>query len=152
MTRPVIERFEEKYQEEPMSGCWIWTAATNFLGYGVFGYKGGDRAHRFSYEHHKGPLGDLQCLHTCDNPCCVNPDHLYAGTHADNMRDKAIRERVCGERHPNSKLTNKNVKEIMGLRGVLSGPKTGLKFNVKTTIIYNIWHGRAWKHLDRTIQ
>ena len=57
------------------------------------------------------PAGQMIC-HTCDNPSCVNPDHLYLGTHADNMKDKVDRKRVAGSRHPRSKLTDHDVASI----------------------------------------
>lgn len=76
------------------SRCWEWTAAINKYGYGVFRLKGESLAHRISYQIFHGCLKEgIQVLHKCDNPKCVNPDHLFTGTHQDNMDDKSKKGR-----------------------------------------------------------
>ena len=77
------------------SGCWEWIGGRDAQGYGVAGHHG--RAHRLSYEANIGPVGDMQVLHRCDNPCCVNPLHLFLGNHTDNMRDKKLKGRSGGK-------------------------------------------------------
>jgi hypothetical protein len=91
MPPSVVERFWSKVVKS--DGCWEWTACTN-TGYGIFALRrNGKRqilAHRFSYELANGPISDgLYICHRCDNPLCIRPDHLFAGTQADNMRDQS---------------------------------------------------------------
>lgn len=97
--------------------CWVWRGTKNGYGYGTFLLPGSDkslRAHRFSYELHNGPIPEgMVIMHTCDNPPCVNPDHLKIGTKLDNNRDAISKRRnQFGERHGRAKLTDAQVEEI----------------------------------------
>lgn len=87
---PPEVRFSNKYEINEVTDCWEWTASTNNIGYGMFRWETGimRTAHRVSYELFKGmiPKGKIVC-HTCDNPKCVNPDHLWIGTNKDNYED-----------------------------------------------------------------
>lgn len=109
MTRPLADRFWEKVQRTE-DGCWPWTGATYPFGYGAIGrgHMRVEAAHRVSWELHHGPIpAGLKVLHRCDNPPCVNPEHLFLGTQADNMRDKQLKGRA------RKRLTTAQVVDIL---------------------------------------
>lgn len=121
--RPPIDRFMEKVLIDA-SGCWLWTGAKKAAGYGNFMVRKGHiaSAHRVSWELHKGQIPDgLWILHRCDNPSCVNPDHLFPGTPKENSEDMCAKGRARGavaggEFHPQHKLTDTDVVSIRALR------------------------------------
>lgn len=95
--------------------CWIWTAAKTGSGYGAFAIKRKHiSAHRYSFMLHFGPLPDdkPQVLHKCDNRACVRPDHLFAGTQADNLKDAIKKERLILEK-PCSPETRRKIKRAL---------------------------------------
>ena len=115
--KPVKERFWPKVSVGDSDECWLWTGGTNPAGYGRINVNGSAQlAHRVSYKLNKGSIPDGLCVcHTCDNPLCVNPAHLWLGTRADNNRDmgKKGRARVpglSGSDHPNAKLSTEQVR------------------------------------------
>lgn len=98
--------------------CWLWIGTTNKYGYGiVLVDKKSKRAHRVSYELHKGPIpADLVVMHSCDTPSCVNPEHLSVGTKLDNNRDcKEKKRNAFGSKNGHSKLTDEQVDLIRSL-------------------------------------
>ena len=154
MRRKPLDRFEEKYEPEPNTGCWLWTAAVNEDGYGYFGPGGRGRmvkAHRFSYESHTGTIPDgAHVLHRCDVRCCVNPAHLFLGSHEDNMMDMANKRRASwGERSARAKLTEEQVHLIRAVyaEGQVSMRHLAGVFGVSYTTINHICGGKRWGRL-----
>lgn len=147
------QRFDEKYHRT--TGCWEWLDALDGDGYGVFWdglLKRKVSAHRYALERVVGPLGKLLACHTCDNPRCVRPDHLFAGSPADNMTDKAKKGRtrgfasMTGEKHTQAKLTESDVKLIK--QRLASGDKQlaiARDFGVADSVISRINTGKIWK-------
>ena len=134
--------FEAKFFITP--SCWVWTAAKTRQGYGQFGYKGMmTGAHRVSFELYREliPKG-LFVLHRCNNASCVNPDHLYLGTNADNMLDRKNSGRTYkpkGTAHHNSVFSEEQLKLLkeMYATGVNTHRALAFKFRVsKTTVSY----------------
>lgn len=105
---------------EKTSSCWLWLGSRLPTGYGYFYRRGESRrltyAHRHAFilTHGELPVGAV-VRHSCDNPACVNPEHLSSGTQADNVRDMVARGRcnpARGERHRSAKLTEEQVREL----------------------------------------
>lgn len=135
-----MERFWDKTEPEPNSGCWLWTGALKPEGYGTFNFqKKWYRAHRLAWELEIGPIPDGLCvLHKCDVPSCVNPDHLFLGTKADNTADMCRKGRHVGNR----KLTWEQVAEIRAS----SEPQQSLadRFGVSQPAVSAVRTGRSW--------
>lgn len=127
------------------NGCWQWVAHADKDGYGVLpSNKKNIRAHRFSYELHIGQIPNgLVICHRCDNPGCVNPNHLFSGTAKDNAQDSLQKGRhYVGEKNGRSKLTQENVKEI--LNSSLNGQQLANKFSVTRATINRIKRREGW--------
>jgi HNH endonuclease len=149
----IQERFEEKFIPEPNSGCWIWTASINRLGYGTVAHKGKIwKAHRVSWDLYTGVIPEgMSVLHKCDNRLCVNPDHLFLGDQTDNMRDMVAKGRgktpsLRGEKNPMSKLTAASVSEIR-LRVKSGATQKSLcpVYGVAPMTISRVVRGETWK-------
>jgi DNA-binding XRE family transcriptional regulator len=147
-----IERFNSKIKVV-VDSCHTWQGSHfKVTGYGAFWLKGQNRgAHRIAWEIVKGkiPRG-LHLCHSCDNRGCVNPEHMFLGSHQDNVADMVAKARhAFGERQTNSKLTDAQVLEIRQVyaRGGISQTELGKSYGVGHTTISYVVNKRAWRHL-----
>ncbi len=144
-----FERFWSKVEVLEDSKCWPWRAGKNKDGYGMFLWNGrSERAHRiaFFFRHKKFPLHGL---HTCDNPRCCNPSHIYSGTHIDNMRDMTERARhwvYRGEKHYAAKLNERKVAEIKSRYAAGGESMAGLAsyYGVSFSAVQRVLGGKSW--------
>ena len=145
-----VSRFWAKVQKLPEdNGCWIWLAGEDKNGYGKFSHT---RAHRYSWELQHGPIqSTLACVcHTCDNPRCVNPSHLFLGENKDNTQDRNQKGRQAkGIKSGSAKLTDEKVKEIRKLyaTGNYSQDKLADLFEVNQSHVSSIVLRKTWKHV-----
>lgn len=122
--------------------CWEWTGGKLDNGYGRFGETG--RAHRWSYEYFNGPIPEgLMVLHSCDNKLCVNPAHLRAGTHAENVQDAIDRGRYkfCG----NVKVTPDQAEYIRRNPENLKLKELAARFGIAKSTASMIRSGKTWR-------
>jgi HNH endonuclease len=147
MQRPL----EEYFIPEPNSGCWLWLGAVDQDQYGI-GWdtelKRNMRAHRMVYEILVGPIpSDKKLLHRCDNPCCVNPDHMTIGTTAENNADMREKGRhAFGIRHGMNKLSEQEVIAIREAEG--THQEISNRFGISKATVTHIKNGRLWKNLE----
>ena len=161
-TAPLKDRFMEKVRKT--GTCWLWESTLTRGGYGRF-YVGSEgkrfgRAHRVSWEIHRGPIPEGLCvLHKCDIPPCVRPEHLFLGDKKENMQDAARKGRLNAQKHPercargeshgSAKLSNRDVLEIRGLPDSDYDRRTlAKKFRVSTISISRARNSSSWKHLN----
>ena len=124
--------------------CWVWTAGRLSTGYGAIRWNGRQcLAHRVAFELANGPIPKgVHVCHTCDNPSCVNPPHLFLGNDRDNLRDMTAKGRSCG------KFTDGDVREIRAARlGGETFAALGRKHAVSYQTIANICRGERYRHV-----
>jgi len=137
------ERFDEKWELDPQSGCWVWTSSLGNKGYGEFWIYGRHQlAHRISWMLHKGSIPThnsyhgMCVLHKCDNPPCVNPDHLFLGTHLDNTRDRDKKGRQPSKLNP---------RQVLAIRDDPRMKKDiAADYSVSRTLISMIKNRKRW--------
>lgn len=165
-----MERFWSRVDKTAPDGCWLWTGPTTHRGHGRISWFGSNTTtHKLSWIFHFGVIPNgLWVLHNCptiDRPHCVNPDHLYLGTQADNVRDAVAKQQMAsgdahglrlhperaarGERHGRAKLTETAVMAIRRryASGVDSAAVLAREFDIGVLQVRNIVHGRTWGHL-----
>ena len=156
-TMPIKDRLKAMTIICEKSGCWEWQGVKR-CGYGrtivgsrTDGTRRSVSAHRLAYETWKGEIPDgYEVCHVCDNPSCINPDHLFVGTRQDNVDD---RERKCrnvikiGEEQPRSKLTKKAVKDARWEKAYkgTSFQELADRYGVSKNTMQNAINGITWK-------
>ena len=155
-----MKRFWKKVNKGNDDVCWEWQASRISTGYGQFWYKNKNiKAHRLSWILSNGSIPKNKCvLHSCDNPPCVNPKHLWLGSLLDNTRDMIAKGRqryfgewpsLKGEDKPNSKLKGKEVKLIRKLykNKKLNTYQIAKKFHIGKSTAWEIIAMKKWTHI-----
>lgn len=157
----VKQRFWQYVEKRGDADCWNWQAGKDKDGYGLFtctyaGKHRSIRAHRFSYMLENGELLDtLMVCHSFDNPSCVNPAHLWAGTHLENQQDMARKNRygtrpaASGVRNITAKLSEQDVRDLRN--SVKLGVPTRVLaclYSITTTHVRNIARRMSWKNVE----
>lgn len=156
--QPLEVRFWAKVERRGPDECWPWLGGKRRHGYGSIISSAPERkgymAHRLSYLYAHGELpANLDVCHRCDNPACVNPAHLFLGTHADNMADKKAKGRspgLKGSAHHQAKLNEERVTAARRVwaAGGISKAAVGRMFGVSPTTIGRAINGTKWKHVE----
>lgn len=150
-----MERFWSKVDKRGPGECWEWKASRHPFGYGHFRLGGKVvNAHRVAFMLANGKWPEPFCCHRCDNPACVNPAHLFEGTHADNMADMVAKGRLRqegrpGTANPNAKLTEQGVRDIRA-NWVLcrtTYDELAERFGVNRTTIHRVVERIDWRHI-----
>ena len=152
--RATPEDFWKRVSMPHPDECWVWQGATSRFGYGILRFAGkAYKAHRLAWLLTSGEIPDDRwVLHRCDNPPCCNPQHLFLGTHLENMQDMARKGRGKKERGEDigiSKLKESDIPAIRELHAVhkMSQEEIGRLYNVSQVAISCVIRGKTWKHV-----
>lgn len=139
---PIVERFERYISPEPNSGCWLWMGFGSINGYGCFAVDSKPvKAHRLAWQLYRGELSpNAHVLHKCDVRCCVNPDHLFVGTNADNVADKVAKGR---QSRANAKIDFEIAQQIR--LSPLSDRAAAKQFGIGKSGVNLIRQGKLWR-------
>ena len=152
VTEKMKIKLAKKTEAKP-NCCVEWIGYRDRQGYGRawFDYQP-IGAHRLSWSIANGPIPEGMCvLHRCDNPSCVNPEHLFLGTVSENHKDMMLKKRnvlSLGERNGQSKLDAAKVREIRALKGIETQRRIAGRFGICCENIRQIWSRQTWKHVD----
>jgi len=153
LKRPIKERLMERITKSE-NGCWNWDKVTRY-GYGQFWVNGTNkRVHRVAYESFIGEIPEGMCVcHTCDNPRCINPNHLWLGTTQENTADREDKGRGHaqtrhGENNPRTEFTNRIVKFIKTLSELgMKQHEIAKIYKVNQSTISRILSLKRWKYV-----
>lgn len=152
----VYDRVFKKVEKEGHNGCWIWTGTRNKMGYGRFRLDIGTwmYVHRWSYEYFKGDIPEgLVVRHKCDNPSCVNPDHLQVGTQWENTNDRRTQRGSWwpsyeGREKPKAvKLDEQKVKDIRA-RMHEANRVLAIEYGCTIELIRQVKNRKVWPHVE----
>jgi len=156
LSNETLKRFLSFVDVKTEDECWEWKKTLDKYNYGIFSINSKlFKAHRMSFLFFNGHLDkSLKICHSCDNPKCVNPYHLWEGTQTQNVQDRHLKKRtktghLHGEDNPGAKLTGKDVLFIRNSYGnkEYSTRELSQKFNVCQTKIRQILRRESWKHI-----
>jgi hypothetical protein len=148
----ILARFWAAVQRPDAKACWVWTGSTNSRGYGLFLLIGRTRvrAHRLTWLLSRGEIpAGMEVCHSCDNTLCVNPDHLFLGTHRDNHLDSVRkgRKRAWG-------LQKLNAAQVVEIRARCAAGErqkdVGRAFGIARNTVSGIVNRKTWSHLYET--
>lgn len=144
----VLRRMFDRRRIDPITGCWLWTGTCTKFGHGVVTTRHGrgQVVHRLAYYLFIDDIPDgYQVLHSCDVPNCFNPEHLWAGTQSDNIRDMVLKGRAK-KKYGRLSLTLQQAEEIRALQGTgITQREVGERYGCTAANIGKIWAGKRWR-------